>query len=73
MQFPGQRARGSSCAVAIGAAAVCAPDAGGLLDGLLEAVQDGDVLLVKGSRSFGMEKVARAVAARYDDGKEDPA
>ncbi len=69
----GRFADGFSSAAAPGAAAVCAPDAGGLLDGLLEAVQDGDVLLVKGSRSFGMEKVARAVAARYDDGKEDPA
>jgi UDP-N-acetylmuramoyl-tripeptide--D-alanyl-D-alanine ligase len=56
-----------------GAEAYRAADVDELLDVLLRSLRDGDVVLVKGSRSFGMERVARAVSARFDDGKEEPA
>lgn len=51
--------------------AVCVADADSLTGEVLGRLRDGDVLLVKGSRSFCMERVARAVSARYEVPKEE--
>lgn len=40
-----------------------APDAGGAVEVVLQAVRPGDCVLVKGSRSMGLESLAEAVAA----------
>jgi UDP-N-acetylmuramoyl-tripeptide--D-alanyl-D-alanine ligase len=65
-------ADGFRMAASSGAEILCVPDVEILTERILERLREDDVLLVKGSRSFGMERVANAIAARYETTKEEP-
>ena len=65
-------AEGFRMAASSGAEVLCVPDVEILTERILERLREDDVLLVKGSRSFGMERVANAIAARYETTKEEP-